>query len=94
MKRGQGISLNVLVLAALAIIVMIILVAILTGNARKFVGSLGSDCDETDIIKCIPMGECNTNGGIVTTKECPDAGVCCNLKPLGAAADDAEESAE
>ena len=41
-KRGQGISLNVIIIAALALIVLVILIAIFTGRIGTFGGEVAS----------------------------------------------------
>jgi hypothetical protein len=49
-KKGQGISMNVIIIAAIALIVLVILVMIFTGRLRTFGGTITS-CASKD-------GEC------------------------------------
>lgn len=48
-KKAQGLSINVIILAALALAVLVVLIAIFTGTTRKTVENIGS---------------CTTKGGI------------------------------
>lgn len=69
-KKAQGLSLNVIIIAALALIVLVVLVFIFSGRLKIFgqsvenCGTLGGECSQqgyTDI--CIEQGTC----------KCPDS---------------------
>lgn len=48
-KKAQGISINVIIIAAIALIVLVVLVAIFTGRLGKFgqdVTKVGQECSE------------------------------------------------
>ena len=72
-KKSQGISLNTIIIAAIALIVLVVLVAIFTGR-------MGLTVKEID--KC--KGSC-----VSTSDECQgtysrvDSSSACNLDPLG-----------
>jgi len=50
-KLGQGLSLNVIILAALGVIVLLVLIAILTGQSQKFGKGI-----ESSIQSCSDVG--------------------------------------
>ena len=57
-KKAQGISINVIIIAAIALIVLVVLVAIFTGRLAIFskeVAETGQDCEGTWEIE--PCGE-------------------------------------
>ncbi len=64
-KRAQGISLNVIIVAAIALIVLVVLVAIFTGRMGVF-GKGISDCTNQN-------GECTPDTDMVNGK-CPNEG--------------------
>lgn len=55
-KKGQGLSLNVVVIAAIVLVVMIVLIAIFTGGVERIRKSLGSvnECQGD----CVAQGQC------------------------------------
>ena len=69
MKRAQGISINVIVLTAIALIVLIVLVIVLTGRVQLFGKGLGT-CKGT----CqTSAANCGTSAP-VATQNCDDGG--------------------
>ncbi len=44
-KKGQGLSLNVIIVAAIALIVLVVLVAVFTGRIGLFEKTIGSEAD-------------------------------------------------
>lgn len=71
MKKGQGISLNTLIIAALCLLVLIVLALIFTGRIRVF---------GTESRKCINLGgsceeKCDPNEATVRDSDC--AYECC-----------------
>jgi len=74
-KRGQGLSLNVIIISAIALIVLVVLVMIFTGRMGVFTGGIN---------KCANQGgECGTDeatcraaGGVpMKASDCPNE--CC-----------------
>jgi hypothetical protein len=57
-KKGQGLSLNVIIIAALALIVLVILVAIFTGRLGIFDSALGEEGDSELIKMRISYSQC------------------------------------
>ena len=80
MKRGQGISINVIVLTAIALIVLIVLVVVLTGRVQLFSKGLGTckgTCQDA-AAKCgsasaIPTANCDDGN----TPPLKGPGFCC-----------------
>lgn len=74
MSKGQGLSLNTIVIAVLALIVLVVLVIIFTGKAGWF--SKESVSCQNKGGECLAKGEqCSLPAGFYT---CPDAAqVCC-----------------
>lgn len=73
MKKAQGMPMNLIVVAAIAIIVMVVLIAIFWGKVKGFTSSTGS---------CIEKkGECETaqncDGSIIGQMDCNDGQICC-----------------
>ena len=56
--RSQGLSLNMIIIAAIGLIVLVVLVAIFTGYAGNWSRSFGGTCDEQGGV-CSTQGECN-----------------------------------
>ena len=82
-KRAQGLSINVIIIAAIALIILVVLIAIFTGRLGSFSGSLGkiseNDCTEKGGT-CIAAGnECGVNLVRDFGASCPDTNfpVCC-----------------
>jgi len=44
-KQGQGLSLNVIIIAAIALVVMVILITIFVGKTGDFAGKVGEEAD-------------------------------------------------
>ena len=58
-KKGQGLSLNVIIVAALALIVLVVLVAIFTGRFAIFQNQIGGEAkSELQAMKAF-YGECH-----------------------------------
>ena len=80
MKKAQGLTLNTIIIAALALLVLVILALIFTGRIQIF-GRETASCKNNG-------GECNTGtdcpaGSIVyNAVKCPEGQVCC-LKTKG-----------
>ncbi|HLC88525.1 MAG TPA: hypothetical protein VJG49_00665 [Candidatus Nanoarchaeia archaeon] len=58
-KRGQGLSINVIIIAALALIVLVVLVMIFTGRIAVFDRGVGQE-SKAELVKLkIQYGECS-----------------------------------
>ena len=66
-KKGQGLSLNVIIVAALALIVLVVLIAIFTGRAGVFKKGVDQS-SQTELIKMkIVYGSCHPTEADETT---------------------------
>ncbi len=93
MKKAQGMSLKVVIIAALALIVLVVLALIFTGKVKFFSGTAsdttsqyaGRNCEVPGTMnECMGEDECERRGGSWT--EAPDGGYedcgwqgCCSL---------------
>jgi hypothetical protein len=80
MRNAQGISMNVIIIAALALIVMVVLVMILFSKTRSFGAGVESCTDKGG--ECVSgFGACLSKGGAtISGTECSKkepAEVCC-----------------
>ena len=66
-KKAQGLSVNTIIIAAIALIVLVVLIAVFTGRFGIFSKSLGS-C-ETNGGQCLP--ECKLPNVEMTQYDCP-----------------------
>ncbi len=78
--RGQGISINVIVLTAIALIVLIVLVVVLTGRVQIFGKGLG-ECRGNCVVS---VNQCTGGASAIPTTKCNDGktpvienGYCC-----------------
>ncbi len=79
MKKGEGLALNTIVLAAIALIVLLIVIAIITGTSNKVVPFFGKQSE------CKARG--GTGTGCMTAAECDGAKIyglkdCTEAKPV------------
>ncbi len=75
MKKAQGISINVIIVAAIALIVLVVLVAIFTGRLGAFTRGVSSCTDKGGICEASPCtGDTTTLPGTACEK---DGLVCC-----------------
>lgn len=93
MKKAQGLSLNIVIVAVIAIIVLIVIVAIFSGKARQFgagtknvSGGFEDVCKIQGVYgrKCMDVTRCQDKGGMVIEGiygDCMDDsnGECCQL---------------
>jgi len=85
-KKGQGLSLNTVVLAALALIVLIIIVLILTGKIRKTSEGIDdtgkivdtSKCEIPGARTCVLYDECETTQ-LYSIPGCTAGTYCCEV---------------
>jgi len=63
-KKAQGISLNTIIIAAIALVVLIVLIAIFSGRIKIFSGSYDKSSQDT-------QGQvCNAQGGMCEMPPC------------------------
>ncbi|HZX44214.1 MAG TPA: hypothetical protein VFF28_00875 [Candidatus Nanoarchaeia archaeon] len=81
MKKGQSLSLNTIIIAAIVLIVLIVLWAIFTGRMGKFTTDLAK---EGEVKTCEKMGgvgpqepPCDTNKKPVISSDTTGTTVCC-----------------
>jgi len=75
MKKAQGISINVIIIAAVALIVLIVLVAIFTGRLGVFSSGVASCADKGGSCQMPP---CTGDTTILRGTDCDrDGMVCC-----------------
>ncbi len=86
-KKGQGISINAIIIAAIALIVLVVLVAIFTGKLSDWVGSItgiSGDGKKTcsDQLGTFEQQEvCGTKNGIVLNSKDREGGkICCKVR--------------
>ena len=72
-KRGQGLPMNTIVIAALVLVVMVVLILIFTGRMGGFTQDI-QQCTAKGG-ECVGIGGC-TQGNIIDGK-CPGTDVCC-----------------
>ena len=82
--KSQGMPVNVIIIAALALIVLVVLAAIFTGKLRIFSTTLESCAAKQGECDVGPL--CPTNKAMVTGTNCPETaqdkqspkkGICC-----------------
>ena len=61
-KKGQGLSLNVIIIAALALIVLVVLVVIFTGQIGKFTLGVGKEGKAELAVLKLQYGDCRPTG--------------------------------
>ena len=61
--RGQGLSINVIIIAALALIVLVILVVVFTGGIGRFEKGVGEQGDTELATMRIQYGNCRPTAG-------------------------------
>jgi hypothetical protein len=86
MKKGQGLSVNTIVVAALAVTILVILVLVFVSNINKT--NQGINNCENKGYECVvdkKLG-CTGKGGVIQIWDCPDVGsqkqFCCALNVI------------
>jgi hypothetical protein len=74
MKKGD-ITIQMVVLAALALIFLIVVVFVMTGKLKIFSTTL-DDCTNKDGM-CVNTGTCDAEGGSASSFSCPTGQECC-----------------
>ncbi len=76
MKKGQGMSVNVIIIAALALLVLVILAVVFLGRMNIF-GTQTNSCTSQGG-KCFGEGSCGEGYTPLSNLKCTNAGeVCC-----------------
>jgi flagellar basal body-associated protein FliL len=75
-KKGQGISMNVIIIAAIALLVLVVVAAIFLVNMSEVSTEVGS--------KCLEAGgscqvECQGNLEEIDGMDCGDGNKCCGI---------------
>ena len=78
-KRGQGLSLNTIIIAAIALIVLVVLVMIFTGRMSVFTGQVSTCANQGG--RCMTTTECEQSpaGNEIKASDCA-LEICC-IKP-------------
>ncbi len=86
-KKAQGISINAIILAAIALIVLVVLVAIFTGRLGGFITDVkGGTGDSTQTCSAQsatfePVDVCNSKKGITIASSDKEGGkICCKVR--------------
>jgi hypothetical protein len=83
-KKGQGLSLNVIIIAALALIVLVVLIMIFTGRIGIFQAGVGGEAEaELNVMK-VSYGDCHPNDVSQDTFVAGYSGAVSNDDPLTA----------
>jgi hypothetical protein len=62
-KKGESLSMNTIVIAAIALTVLIVMIIIFTGKTKDFV--IGTKSCEAKKGSCTPLLDCKNNDGII-----------------------------
>ncbi len=74
-KKGQGISINVIIIAAIAILVLVILAVIFLGYVNKWTGDV-NDCTNKGGT-CYAQGTCPSGWAQLSNRCANEGEVCC-----------------
>lgn len=74
-KKSQGMPINVIIIAALALVVLVVLLAIFTGRIKIFSENLQSCAAKQG--ECELGSKCPSNKALITNTDCPKDKVCC-----------------
>ncbi len=81
MKKGQGLSLNTIIIAIMVIIVLVIIILITTGQLQKFTQGVNNQANEDCINAgglCTSQDACTNLGGkVYSSASCTGEQVCC-----------------
>ncbi len=81
MKKAQGISINVIIIAAIAILVLVILAVIFLGYVKNWTGDV-SACENKGG-QCFSEGTCPEGWAPLSNKCDTEGAVCCSDTGLG-----------
>ena len=80
-KKGVNLTLSTIVVAALVLAVMIILVAVLTGQTKNFLANIKGKCPVepgNEKVQCVSRDRCKDGFNMMKACENPED-VCCNF---------------
>ncbi len=81
MRKAQGLSMNVIVISAIALVVMIILIVIFIGKARSFGSGVASCTDKGGKCEASFTACLNKDGVTISGTKCDESGeVCCLIR--------------
>jgi hypothetical protein len=80
-KKGQGISINVIIIAALAILVLVVLALIFLGYVNKWTGDVTA-CENKGG-KCYTEGVCPEGWAPLNNKCTTQGAICCTNTGIG-----------
>lgn len=78
-KSGQGLSLNTIIIAAIALLVLVVIALIFMGRINIFGGGV-TECNNNGGECMATVSECTQEGGTIKSGgqwECEDAEYCC-----------------
>ena len=75
LRKAQGLTLNTIIIAALALLVLVILALIFTGRIQIF-GSESSACQNNGG-QCRAGPSCEGNEVVYNAVRCPESQICC-----------------
>ena len=86
-KKAQGISINTIIIAAIALIVLVVLIAIFTGRLGEFstgvvgtTGDVNKECNaqKPNVFQLMTVEQCNTaKGKIIASSDTAGDQICC-----------------
>tara|TARA_B100001964_G_C13949809_1_gene472786 strand:+ start:169 stop:417 length:249 start_codon:yes stop_codon:yes gene_type:complete len=79
-KKGQGLSLNTIIIAAIALLVLVVLVMIFTGRMSVFTGGVSGCVNQGGNCETGSSSSCPTNSIEITAK-CNNNNKCCVSRP-------------
>lgn len=75
-KKGQGLSMNVIIIAAIALIVLVVLAVLIFGASNDVSTSKGCE-DGIYSGTCVSGNTCPDNQMKLIAGSCPESQVCC-----------------
>ena len=82
-KKGQGLSLNTIIIAIIVIIVLVIIILITTGQLQKFTQGINKQASDNCVEKggiCTTQEYCNSIQGTATEDDTCGTKICCVRK--------------
>jgi len=80
-KKAQGLSINVIIIVAISLIVLVVLVAVFTGNLGKFSGTVSGTTGDSTKACADQSGSFKVQdecaGKIITSSDSQAGMVCC-----------------
>jgi len=73
-RRAQGLPMNVIIIAALALLVLVILAVVFSGKIKQFMQ--GADDCISKKGECVPESE-GCDGAVIPAQACEKGKICC-----------------